>query len=45
MTFVSVNPQGLDTYDVKLANGSINWSIGMAADGKVTPSGFRVTAP
>jgi len=41
VTFKGVGPGGADIYDVKFENGSTEWRITMAADGKIDGVGFR----
>ena len=41
VTFKGVGPAGPDIYQVKFENGSAEWRIWMAPDGKVDSAGFR----
>jgi CubicO group peptidase (beta-lactamase class C family) len=41
VTFKGVGPAGADIYEVKFANGSMEWRIGMDSDGKVAQVGLR----
>jgi hypothetical protein len=43
ITFRSVNPAGMDVYDVEFANSKVTWMIApLTADGKVYMRGFQV---
>jgi hypothetical protein len=41
ITFKGVGPAGPDIYEVKFENGSLEWRIWLAADGKVESANFR----
>ena len=41
VTFKGVGPAGPDIYEVKFENGSTEWRIWMAPDGRVDSAGFR----
>jgi D-alanyl-D-alanine-carboxypeptidase/D-alanyl-D-alanine-endopeptidase len=43
LTFKGVGPGGADIYEVRFDNGSIDWRIVLAPDGKVATLGFRKT--
>jgi hypothetical protein len=44
--FVEVGPQGLDTYDLTFANGSVTWRMALDGEGKLASAGFtRNAAP
>lgn len=43
--FLEVNPQGLDTYDVQYANGTVSWTILLGPDGKTVMAGVRRMPP
>jgi hypothetical protein len=45
MSFVSVDGQGADVYDVKFANGSLTWMIVVTPDGKTAMSAIRPSGP
>lgn len=41
ITFKGVDPTGFDVFEVQFANGRLEWSIAMAADGKVNGLAMR----
>lgn len=41
VTFVSVDAQGADAFDVKFANGGLRWTIVLTPDGKTAGAGIR----
>jgi hypothetical protein len=43
LTFKGVGPGGFDIYEVKFDNGSVDWRISLAPDGKVAGIGFHKT--
>ena len=45
VTFVEVDAQGGDAFDVKFANGALRWSIVVLPDGKTAAAGIRSIGP
>jgi hypothetical protein len=45
VTFVEVDGQGGDAFDVKFANGGLRWSIVVLPDGKTAAAGIRPLGP
>jgi hypothetical protein len=45
VTFVEVDMQGGDAFDVKFANGGLRWSIVVLPDGKTAAAGIRPIGP
>jgi hypothetical protein len=45
VTFVEVDAQGRDAFDVKFANGSLRWTIVLTPDGKTAGAGIRPLGP
>jgi len=45
VTFVEVDMQGGDAFDVKFANGGLRWSIVVLPDGKTAAAGIRPLGP
>jgi hypothetical protein len=45
VTFVEVDAQGFDAYDVQLASGSLRMAVTVTPDGKTAGAGFRLTGP
>jgi len=45
VTFVEVDGQGGDAFDVKFANGGLRWSIVVLPDGKTASAGIRPLGP
>jgi hypothetical protein len=45
VTFVNVDVQGGDVFDVKFASGALTWTIALTPDGKIAMSGIRPAAP
>jgi len=45
VTFVEVDGQGGDAFDVKFANGALRWSIVVLPDGKTAAAGIRPLGP
>jgi hypothetical protein len=45
VTFVEVDGQGGDAFDVKFANGALRWSIVVNSEGKTAGAGIRPLAP
>ena len=45
VTFVEVDGQGGDAFDVKFANGGLRWSIVVLLDGKTASAGIRPLGP
>jgi hypothetical protein len=45
VTFVEVDAQGRDAFDVKFANGSLRWTIVLTEDGKTAGAGIRPLGP
>jgi hypothetical protein len=45
VTFVEVDLQGGDAFDVKFANGALRWSIVVLPDGKTASAGIRPIPP
>ena len=45
VTFVEVDGQGGDAFDVKFANGALRWSIVVLPDGKTAAAGIRPVTP
>jgi hypothetical protein len=45
VTFTEVGPQGGDAFDLKFANGALNFVIGLDADGKTVMAAMRPVAP
>ena len=45
VTFVEVDAQGGDAFDVKFANGALRWSIVVLPDGKTAGAGIRPLGP
>ena len=45
VTFVEVDGQGGDAFDVKFANGALRWSIIVTPDGKTASAGVRPLGP
>ena len=45
VTFVEVDAQGGDAFDVKFANGTMRWSIVLTPDGKTAGAGIRPLGP
>ena len=45
VTFVEVDMQGGDAFDVIFANGSLRWSIVVLPDGKTAAAGIRPIPP
>ena len=45
VTFVEVDAQGGDAFDVKFANGALRWSIVVLPDGKTAAAGIRPIGP
>jgi hypothetical protein len=45
VTFVEVDAQGGDAFDVKFANGAMRWSIVVNAEGKTAGAGIRPLGP
>jgi hypothetical protein len=41
VTFKGVGPGGADIYELKFGNGTIDWRIVLAADGKVAGVSFH----
>ena len=45
VTFVEVDAQGRDAFDVKFANGALRWTIVLTPDGKTAGAGIRPLGP
>jgi hypothetical protein len=45
VTFVEVDAQGRDAFDVKFANGALRWTIALTPDGKTAGAGIRPLGP
>ncbi len=45
VTFMNVDGQGSDVFDVKFAGGQLTWMIVVGQDGKTVMSGIRLTGP
>jgi hypothetical protein len=45
VTFVEVDAQGRDAFDVKFANGTLRWTIALTPDGKTAGAGIRPLGP
>ena len=45
VTFVEVDLQGGDAFDVKFANGALRWTIVVTPDGKTAAAGIRPLGP
>ena len=45
VTFVEVDDQGGDAFDVKFANGAVRWNIVVNAEGKTAAAGIRPLDP
>jgi hypothetical protein len=43
LTFKGVGPGGFDIYEVKFDDGTVDWRIVLASDGKVAGVGFHKT--
>jgi hypothetical protein len=42
ITFVGIGAMGADTYNVKFANGALQFGIALGDDGKITALGGRL---
>ncbi len=45
VTFVEIDDQGGDAFDVKFANGAVRWNIVVNAEGKTAAAGIRPLEP
>jgi len=45
VTFVEIDGQGGDAFDVKFANGAVRWSVVVNAEGKTAAAGIRPLDP
>jgi hypothetical protein len=45
VTFVEVDAQGGDAFDVKFANGALRWAVLVTPDGKMAAAGIRPAGP